>query len=523
MHRRRLSAPVRSRKFLCHTLPPSLEPLDLSSASPIEALASLRYLLLSFLADVEARLSQLRASATEACRTAVLTKLEEAAAWAYEALETLEGIRADLMAAAEWPDFHFGEHFTVENFRAHLPDMPTFDGVRESLQDVRERLSDLPTLEDVRQSIPDGVRARMPDLPDLPSLDSIRAKFDAVRARFYDQGLFPSFSRNLPSLDGRPSSAILSDLLDALLATDVVPRSPVRGIEKTAMQVRRALQRSFHGMRLIERSDVPAPWCSNPFVTRGYRFIPLDKWPLLILSLFALHNETLNIHTHLIPAITWAARAVCGIVRASLPDTPEMVFMCFATLCLFSSVTWHVMSGCAHHGSMELCARIDYIGIGWLISASVGTIVYYGFQCHPSQSQVFLAFCGLMGVLGNIFPFMRWFNHYEYRGYRILFFLVLALSAVAPLAVLSHYYGLRNMLSFITPVFPSLLSYITGLVFYATHVPERFLPVTWRRRLDLIGGGSHAIWHCFIVLAVSLHRSAIGTMQAGIVGCPASR
>lgn len=28
--------------------------------------------------------------------------------------------------------------------------------------------------------------------------------------------------------------------------------------------------------------------------------------------------------------------------------------------------------------------------------------------------------------------------------------------------------------------------------------------------------GSHAIWHCFIVLAVSQHKSAIGNMKEGL-------
>ena len=40
------------------------------------------------------------------------------------------------------------------------------------------------------------------------------------------------------------------------------------------------------------------------------------------------------------------------------------------------------------------------------------------------------------------------------------------------------------------PVFPSLLSYIIGLFFYAAHFPERILPDSIRDRLDFIGGGT---------------------------------
>ena len=50
-----------------------------------------------------------------------------------------------------------------------------------------------------------------------------------------------------------------------------------------------------------------------------------------------------------------------------------------------------------------------------LISASVGTVVYYGFQCHPNLRNGYLALCFLTGLAGNIFPFMKWFNSYANR------------------------------------------------------------------------------------------------------------
>jgi len=110
--------------------------------------------------------------------------------------------------------------------------------------------------------------------------------------------------------------------------------------------------------------------------------------------------------------------------------------MGFALLCLLSSALWHTMSGCADHRSMDICARVDYVGIGWwipktylpqassdwhrcwisrLISASVGTVVHYGFQCHPRIGHAFLGLCFVTGLAGNIFPFMAWFNQHEYR------------------------------------------------------------------------------------------------------------
>lgn len=67
----------------------------------------------------------------------------------------------------------------------------------------------------------------------------------------------------------------------------------------------------------------------------------------------------MNIHTHMIPLLHTALRSV---FKASVSlDQPEKIYTAFAMLCLFSSVVWHTMSGCAHRTGMELCAR--YVGL----------------------------------------------------------------------------------------------------------------------------------------------------------------
>ena len=102
--------------------------------------------------------------------------------------------------------------------------------------------------------------------------------------------------------------------------------------------------------------------------------------------------------------------------------------------------------------------------------------------------------------------------------WRIAFFLTLAFSSVAPLMALALLHGRREMLAFIAPIAPSLASYVVGLVFYATHFPECVLAPRWPslRWLDWLGGGSHAIWHVFIVLAISLHKRGMVAMKEGI-------
>lgn len=123
----------------------------------------------------------------------------------------------------------------------------------------------------------------------------------------------------------------------------------------------------------------------------------------------------MNIHTHLIPFILYLVNIISLVQNPTHFDAVEVYFMSFACICLLGSAIWHTMAGCAHHRSMQFCARVDYVGIGWLISASVGTVVHYGYQCHPTIGHAFEALCFTMGLLGNTLPFMDWFNQSKYR------------------------------------------------------------------------------------------------------------
>jgi hypothetical protein len=48
-----------------------------------------------------------------------------------------------------------------------------------------------------------------------------------------------------------------------------------------------------------------------------------------------------------------------------------------------------------------------------LISGSVGTIVYYGFQCNANARSVYLIGCLINGLAGTVIPFWDWFDRPE--------------------------------------------------------------------------------------------------------------
>lgn len=59
--------------------------------------------------------------------------------------------------------------------------------------------------------------------------------------------------------------------------------------------------------------------------------------------------------------------------------------------------------------------------------------------------------------------------------------------------------------------------YVIGFVIFATYFPESFFnPDGQHHWLDWVGGGSHALWHVFVVLGMSLHRQGMVQLAKGV-------
>ncbi|THH33312.1 hypothetical protein EUX98_g875 [Antrodiella citrinella] len=492
---------------------------ELSSVRPSQGvLVSLRVQVLQYLADLEQYLS----AAVEAERIKMNQEInvEEARVWARTGLDMLDRIRADVQS--HLPDLHLD---APDSVRARLSEAIP-DGVRSRLDDVRSRISDI-----------DFHRP----------LDYIPTLLDHLQSlQVHMASLEHSLSESVAMLT---PSTTLCDLMQKAMTSEVVSdvaaeiREGEEMLEKAAIEIAQAVKRSLDGSELIHYHDLPELWKNNQFVVGGYRyvtlliwigpavlrwfnvsFIPLSQWPRLLLSVFTWHNETVNIHTHLIPFVLWSMNLIpvapmwsAAFHGSSDTDIPIFVYSTFSLLCLFTSSVWHTMAGCASPRGMELCARVDYVGIGWLISASISTFVYYGFQDYPTECRFFMALCLGMGLSGTILPFTQWFNEKAYRAYRNAFFLFLALASAAPVAYLCCLYSTREVFSFLSHIAPSVGVYTLGFLIYVSHFPEGLLNSKSEHHwLDWVGGGSHAIWHVCVVVAISLHRGGMYRLAQGI-------
>ena len=259
----------------CHNLAHSFEALDLSSGSARQSLGALRILLLSYLEQVENTLLTIDSpSIPTALKIKGESTVEDARAWARDALDMLRSIRADVCS-------HLPE----------LPEVPSLSNVRAQLS---HSLSDTTPIMDVLSRFSDK------HISTLSSrLQSLQAHLRPMEAFTTDLHAFPRSTRLSGLLESIMSSELMSELSD-----------DVTEAEDMARDITRAIKQSLQGSKLIHYVDLPPQWRNNPFVTRGYRyvfsthvprtfvmrlcfrFIPLDKWPLIILSVFAWHNET---------------------------------------------------------------------------------------------------------------------------------------------------------------------------------------------------------------------------------------
>ncbi|KZV95032.1 HlyIII-domain-containing protein [Exidia glandulosa HHB12029] len=462
-----------------------------SPTSPVPTLASIRILALAQLTEIEECLASVKASASRDVDDArsMVRKIREVCS-------RLPDIALDVGAVEELVQHHLPD-WAWADVKAHLPSLPS-----------------LPTLDfDFELPHLDNIRARLPDWESV--LPAMRAELNALDER-------------LQALSLKGGNGLLRELLDRVSASDFFDDFRESAKEQEAMvlttagQIVRALHSSGQGARHISYDELPDLWKNNEFVQGGYRFIPLSKWKTLALSAFCLHNETLNIHTHFVPLVL--SLVSCSILgpSADYVNMPDMIYTYFARVCLLTSAIWHCFAGCAHPGTMEFFARLDYVGIGWLISASISTVVYFSLSCHQTAANVYLSACLTSAVVGSFLPFMQWFNERKHKKWRLLYFVLLSLSGIAPCVHLALIHTSSAVFHFVSPIIPSLLAYGVGVVFYATHFPECLYPQNPRPRwavfFDKVGLSSHALWHGFILVGIWLHRWALHRMGAGFEG-----
>lgn len=137
----------------------------------------------------------------------------------------------------------------------------------------------------------------------------------------------------------------------------------------------------------------------NQYILTNYR--PASySYRVSFQSLFYLHNESVNIHTHLLGALVFLFISLIAYAFAvsSVPGSDILAFGCFVLgvlFCLSMSAIFHTIS---NHSPLvnRLGNQLDYAGIVGLIVGSFVPSIYYGFYCEPVLQKAYWAMASIM-------------------------------------------------------------------------------------------------------------------------------
>lgn len=142
-------------------------------------------------------------------------------------------------------------------------------------------------------------------------------------------------------------------------------------------------------------NDLPTWQQDNHYIHSGYR-PATNSFSKSFGSLGYLHNESVNIYSHLIGAVifTTTGAVMYSTLRPRYDSATREDVLAFGTffagaaVCLTTSGVYHTVSNHSHHVS-RFGNKLDYLGIVALITGSFIPSVYYGFYCEPKLRMTY--------------------------------------------------------------------------------------------------------------------------------------
>jgi adiponectin receptor len=266
--------------------------------------------------------------------------------------------------------------------------------------------------------------------------------------------------------------------------------------------------------KLLRYEELPEWYRDNHFMKSGYRPVS-HSYRICASSMGQMHNETVNIYTHLIPGVCFLVGQ--AVVHRGLnylyPEARTMdhvVFGCnvaAAVVTMALSSAYHTLMNHSMHVS-TLMLRVDYVGILALILGSFFSGIYVGFYCEPLLRWTYWTMIISLSVVTSVLVLHPQLQGLKYRSMRTWAFILTALSGFAPIIHGILLYGWDEMMvrSGMPYYFLEGLVYGIGAFFFLTRIPESIWPGTFDIWLS-----SHQLFHVFVVLASLVHLYGVWT------------
>ena len=257
------------------------------------------------------------------------------------------------------------------------------------------------------------------------------------------------------------------------------------------------ISRDTNTNQLLSYEDLPEWYKDNNFLKKGYRKHN-ESIIYYIKSLFKIHNELINIYTHLIPAIVFffliIYSNIYNIVGNNIGDNIVLnIFLISDFICfLFSSImhTFYPYS----EKIANILSRLDYFGISLAILGFYTIFIYYAFYCHELIQIIYYIISYLLGILTIMITcFSKYSDLNDYKYIRAIIFCLFTLSILIPIfhRIFEVYDNEAKIIlelkySTLTALFVGL-----SLFFYISKIPERFINKNYINYIFT----SHQIFH----------------------------
>ncbi|KAG8347717.1 adiponectin receptor protein 1 [Trypanosoma vivax] len=281
---------------------------------------------------------------------------------------------------------------------------------------------------------------------------------------------------------------------------------------------------------LYRHTQVPDHLVDNRNIFTGYRMNYTTR--MCISSMFALHNETFNIWTHLVGFFIFIVVIFIFFYMVFFPalftqiadsdedgnattlqsGTSEFIterwllsflfgsysLSCLA--CMLFSFTFHTIMPHHNHRIYSWAHAMDYMGITCLIVGSFLPMCFLCFGCHPHLRWVYLTMISVFGIGGIVGPFFRYWVHPNFARKKIIFYVCMVSSGLIPIAHMHILLPGHVSAPYVDRLMTMMLLYGVGVVVYAFQLPESLCP----GRFDIYFS-SHQIWHVFVLAAALVH------------------
>ncbi|KFY90812.1 hypothetical protein V498_05810 [Pseudogymnoascus sp. VKM F-4517 (FW-2822)] len=203
---------------------------------------------------------------------------------------------------------------------------------------------------------------------------------------------------------------------------------------------------------LLSYDELPEWQKDSPFILYGYR-PESNSAHACFASWLYLHNETVNIYSHLLPGVVFLAGEVmiyqyfdARYPMATVSD--RLIFSFFlltAVTCLGLSAMFHTFLSHSAHVS-HIWLQLDFVGIIVLTLGEFVSAIYVGFYCDPGLQRVYwtmiitLCSASIFILLNPRFQGSRW------RTFRVCTFVCTGLSGFLPIAHGVKILGFSQML-----------------------------------------------------------------------------